>query len=233
MATDTTSAAPSEREKFEAWLHDNFGKRSTVRAPDGYAHSVAHAALPSTYASVQMLWEAWQAACRAQPTPPAADQEPFGYFRAEPFGWTDCAETDEGAVALYDRPAPPAVVEPDELSPDFTDTARAALLWVLWHHQGGSSPMGQPIRFALGMGQHDRLNDHQLREAKRWERLHPVNPAVFSRGPAPLTDEQISALADIAFKEHFEDKNDDFHVALGRAIEAAHGIGIKKGDGHA
>ena len=72
---DTTSAAPSEREKFEAWLHDNFGKRSTVRAPDGYAHSVAHAALPSTYASVQMLWEAWQAACRAQPTPPAADPE--------------------------------------------------------------------------------------------------------------------------------------------------------------
>jgi hypothetical protein len=30
--------------------------------------------------------------------------EPFGYFKAEPFGWTDCAETDEGAVALYERP---------------------------------------------------------------------------------------------------------------------------------
>ena len=30
-------------------------------------------------------------------------REPFGYFRAEPFGWTDCAETDEGAVALYDQ----------------------------------------------------------------------------------------------------------------------------------
>jgi hypothetical protein len=28
-------------------------------------------------------------------------QEPFGYFKAEPFGWTDCAETDEGAIALY------------------------------------------------------------------------------------------------------------------------------------
>jgi len=28
-------------------------------------------------------------------------QEPFGYFRAEPFGWTDCAETDEGAIPLY------------------------------------------------------------------------------------------------------------------------------------
>jgi hypothetical protein len=28
--------------------------------------------------------------------------EPFGYFKAEPFGWTDCAETDKGAVALYE-----------------------------------------------------------------------------------------------------------------------------------
>jgi len=28
--------------------------------------------------------------------------EPFGYFKAEPFGWTDCAETDEGAIPLYD-----------------------------------------------------------------------------------------------------------------------------------
>ena len=35
---------------------------------------------------------------------PAAQQgEPFGYFRAEPFGWTDCAEGDEGAVALYEK----------------------------------------------------------------------------------------------------------------------------------
>jgi hypothetical protein len=31
-------------------------------------------------------------------------QDPFGYFKAEPFGWTDCAETDEGARALYEAP---------------------------------------------------------------------------------------------------------------------------------
>ena len=31
--------------------------------------------------------------------------EPFGYFRAEPFGWTDCEATDEGAIALYEHPA--------------------------------------------------------------------------------------------------------------------------------
>jgi hypothetical protein len=31
--------------------------------------------------------------------------EPFGYFRAQPFGWEDCAATDEGARALYDEDA--------------------------------------------------------------------------------------------------------------------------------
>ena len=44
-------------------------------------------------------------------TPPAAQlayAEPFGYFKAEPFGWTDCAETDEGARALYEVPPKPA-----------------------------------------------------------------------------------------------------------------------------
>ena len=30
--------------------------------------------------------------------------EPFGYFKSEPFGWTDCSEDDEGAVALYEHP---------------------------------------------------------------------------------------------------------------------------------
>jgi hypothetical protein len=39
------------------------------------------------------------------PAQPAPVQKPFGYFKAEPFGWTDCASTDEGAVALYEHPA--------------------------------------------------------------------------------------------------------------------------------
>ena len=38
-----------------------------------------------------------------------------GYFKAEPFGWTDCAETDDGAIALYELPPAPSVpVEPME-----------------------------------------------------------------------------------------------------------------------
>lgn len=41
-------------------------------------------------------------------TPAPAQGEPFGYFRAEPFGWTDCSEDAEGAIALYEHPAKPA-----------------------------------------------------------------------------------------------------------------------------
>jgi hypothetical protein len=37
--------------------------------------------------------------------------EPFGYFKAEPFGWVDCAETDDGAVALYDTTALQAAID--------------------------------------------------------------------------------------------------------------------------
>lgn len=58
-----------------------------------------------------------------------------------------------------------------EMSPDFTDTPRAAIAWVLWHHQGGESPVGQPLRYSLGMGQHDRMTDHQIAEAKRFAAL--------------------------------------------------------------
>lgn len=45
----------------------------------------------------------------------AAAREPFGYFKAEPFGWRDCAETDEGAIALYEAPQPQADAQDAEL----------------------------------------------------------------------------------------------------------------------
>ena len=41
----------------------------------------------------------------------APESEPFGYFKAEPFGWTDCAETDDGAIALYTAPPAPSVLD--------------------------------------------------------------------------------------------------------------------------
>ena len=50
----------------------------------------------------------WEAMLAATPAPAPAQGEPFGYFRAEPFGWTDCSEDAEGAIALYEHPAKPA-----------------------------------------------------------------------------------------------------------------------------
>ena len=45
-------------------------------------------------------------AIRAMAAQPTAEQEPFGYFRAEPFGWTDCSPDAENAVPLYAAPQP-------------------------------------------------------------------------------------------------------------------------------
>lgn len=39
---------------------------------------------------------------------------------------------------------------------------RNLLYWVLYHHQGGSSHIGQPIRRALGIGQYDAMTDEQI-----------------------------------------------------------------------
>ena len=48
-------------------------------------------------------------ATATNPSQISSSAEPFGYFKAEPFGWTDCAETDDGAIALYTAPPAPSV----------------------------------------------------------------------------------------------------------------------------
>lgn len=73
--------------------------------------------------------------------------------------------------------------EPEEMSPEFTDTARGAIAWVLYHYQGGSSAIGQPLRFALGMGAHERMSDTLLADAKRWAKLAGASTEQFH--PAP------------------------------------------------
>lgn len=92
-------------------------------------------------------------------------------------------------------PQPVEPIEPVEMSPEFTDTARAALLWVLWHHQGISSPVGQPLRFALGMGAHEELAPHQVAEAKRWAALTKSQTAEFHRAQ-PAEPEAVALLRD-------------------------------------
>lgn len=53
-----------------------------------------------------------------------------------------------------------------EVVPPMSAELRGALLWLLWHHQGGSSPVGQPIRAMLGISQHASLTVEQVAEAK-------------------------------------------------------------------
>ena len=59
--------------------------------------------------------------------PEIKDDKPFGYFRAEPFGWTDCAPTDEGAIPLYERPQQPST--PPEAKTEAEKIAYCAGWW--------------------------------------------------------------------------------------------------------
>jgi hypothetical protein len=59
--------------------------------------------------------------------PEIKDDKPFGYFRAEPFGWTDCAPTDEGAIPLYERPQQPPT--PPEAQTEAEKLAYCAGWW--------------------------------------------------------------------------------------------------------
>ena len=84
-----------------------------------------------------------------EPTP-----EPFGYFKAEPFGWTDCAETDDGAIALFDAPPAPTPAEAP------ADVARDAerLDWLLRNLPGDA------LRYCVGVLS-DTSDGKEFREA--------------------------------------------------------------------
>lgn len=86
----------------------------------------------------------------------------------------------------------------EEMSPEFTDSARAAIAWVLYHHQGGSSPVGAPLRFALGMGAHDPLPDWRIAEAKKWAEWANATTADF-HPRRPADTRQDETLAEFAY----------------------------------
>lgn len=94
-----------------------------------------------------------------------------------------------------------------------------ALCFSLWHHQGGSSTIGQPIRKMLDLGPHDHMDKDEIAGAKR------VQSALEARRK-PLTDEEILAA-------NYPDGEEngptiaapDFDlICFARQIEAAHGI---------
>ena len=88
--TDTTTLAPTDAE-IDAAYRKVWSTIPHAQRLSAFAHEIA-----STLAA---RWGA--------PAPASGEaMSPFGYFRAEPFGWTDCAESDEGAKPLYESPPP-------------------------------------------------------------------------------------------------------------------------------
>ncbi len=83
---------------------------------------------------------------------------------------------------------------PSAECPDLTDISRDALCWILWHHQGGNSKIGQAVRFSLGMGQHERMSDAQVAAAKRWDPVSAECPEGFVMVPLMLTGAMADAL---------------------------------------
>lgn len=98
------------------------------------------------------------------------------FAKAERIGLT----ADVLAAQLSERPefadCLPAAVRPAAATSPASGEAeparlpqgvRAALTFALWHHQGGSSSVGQPIRKMLTMDAHERLSEAQVALAKR------------------------------------------------------------------
>jgi hypothetical protein len=123
-----------------------------------------------------------------------AREMPPGTVIGDPLNWAPrIAIAVLNACQEVEPTPPPAPVTPGCGSTSkAVGFAAAPLLWVLWHHLGASSPVGQPIRRYLGMGQHDRMTPEGIEAAKRWAResmgvqdyLDSI-PAYSSAAPEP------------------------------------------------
>lgn len=70
----------------------------------------------------------------------------------------------------------------------------AAICLALWHHQGGSSPVGQPLRPMLGLGQHDRMTPDQIEAAKRLHKLFHSENDMSTKNDPYASEEDTRAL---------------------------------------
>ena len=112
---------------------------------------------------------------------------------------------EQAAIIATPQASTPAAVAPEPMAlARVSGNVRAALLFALWHHQGGSSPVGQTVRRILGMGEHARLNDDQAAAAKRMQDALLVGRAV---APEQVTEEDIEAMrTGFPFVEPSEDE---------------------------
>lgn len=116
---------------------------------------------------------------RSYDTTPTGDQNARAVFWMQPGLDRNChaiagAWGDVHRVMLatkpYDSFTVPLYTTPPAPVAQVGDGARAALLYALYHHQGGSSPVGQTARHALGIGRFDRLTTEQIAEGVDYAR---------------------------------------------------------------
>ena len=76
------------------------------------------------------------------------------------------AENDGHKISItcYQAQVDDLTAERDALRAD-AERKDSLLLWALYHHQGSGSPIGKPIRRALGLGQFDALSAEQVAKA--------------------------------------------------------------------
>lgn len=95
-----------------------------------------------------------------------------------------------------------------EMSPEFTDTVRGAIAWVLYHHQGGSSAIGKPLRYALGLGAHEDMPTHLIQQAKHFASAAGRSTADFH---APAAATRAEEVANIDAIDHAVKMLEDVH----------------------
>ena len=155
----------------------------------------------------------------APPAQPIPVQKPFGYFKAEPFGWTDCAETDEGAIALYEHPTAPMQEPPPECQ---TEAEKRAYAFGWWKalEANRATPVQEP--FDHKQAANAALRESMLRSIAIAKHTVSITPPTAQRQWVGLTDEEIWAFW--WNKPEVLDGEDDSmeaqFVAAVRAIEA-------------
>jgi hypothetical protein len=80
------------------------------------------------------------------------------------------------------------MADPRITHPEMSRESRAMLLNILWHHQGGSSPVGQPLRRLLGIEPHAHLTDEEVAEAKWIDKALADGVRAQAQQPAQQTD---------------------------------------------
>ena len=121
------------------------------------------------------------------------------------------------------------------------DDTRALLLWLLWHHQGARSDVGQPIRDLLGMERHEPMSDEQLRIAREWgdqwlrgekktlAQPHPAPSPATTPEPQPgeLVEPEITRRELARIWNDNQDPNEESGDAMARLYSAGFYAGMK------